>query len=144
MNSIKNNAMIKLGSLILATVFSLSALAISERNEAAVKDRTAPVAKVCLQGDDSCGAPVVAAATGPKSAEDIYNGSCAACHSTGAAGAPKLGDIAAWSPRLAKGMDVLYSNGINGINGMPPKGLCMSCSDDEIKATVEYMAENSK
>ena len=130
--------------LMIATVFSLSAYAISEKSEAAIKERTAPMAKVCLEGDDSCGAPVAAVSSGPKSAEEVYNGGCNACHATGAAGAPKFGDAGAWDARIAKGMDALYSNAINGFNGMPPKGLCMSCSDDELKAAVDYMVDNSK
>ncbi|WP_339669025.1 cytochrome c5 family protein [Dasania marina] len=144
MNNIKNNAIIKLSLLVLASVLSLSAYAISEKNLEAIKERTAPVAKVCLEGDDSCGSVVAAVASGPQSAEDVYNGSCMACHATGAAGAPKLGDTAAWAPRIAKGLDTLHNHALNGFNGMPPKGLCMSCSDDEIKATVDYIVENSK
>tara|TARA_R110000868_G_scaffold179802_4_gene420176 strand:- start:23077 stop:23511 length:435 start_codon:yes stop_codon:yes gene_type:complete len=143
-NNIKNNAIIKLSLLVLASVLSLSAYAISEKNLEAIKERTAPVAKVCLEGDDSCGSVVAAVASGPQSAEDVYNGSCMACHATGAAGAPKLGDTAAWAPRIAKGLDTLHNHALNGFNGMPPKGLCMSCSDDEIKATVDYIVENSK
>ena len=50
-----------------------------------------------------------------------------------------LGDAAAWEPRVAQGMDVLMANTINGINVMPPKGTCMACSDDELRAAVEYM-----
>ena len=144
MNNIKNSAIIKLGLLVLASVLSFSAYAVSEKSLEAIKERTAPMAKVCLEGDDSCGAAVAAVASGPKSAEDVYNGSCAACHGTGAAGAPKLGDAGAWAPRIAKGLDTLHNHALNGFNGMPPKGLCMSCSDDEIKATVDYIVENSK
>ena len=65
---------------------------------------------------------------------------------TGAAGAPKLGDAAAWAERIAKGNDVLYSNGINGIagTGMMAKGGCMGCSDEEINAAVDYMVAGSQ
>ena len=72
------------------------------------------------------------AAAEPKSGEQVYNGSCMACHATGAAGAPKLGDAAAWAPRIANGMDSLMTNATKGLNAMPPKGLCMSCSADEL------------
>jgi cytochrome c5 len=89
--------------------------------------------------------PIAAAApTGPRSGEDVYAGSCAACHDTGAAGAPKVGDIAAWNPRLDKGLETLFSNALNGFNAMPAKGMCMSCSDDEIKDAVTHMVDNSK
>ena len=61
----------------------------------------------------------------------------------GAAGAPKLGDKAAWEPRLAKGMDALYQSGIVGMPpAMPAKGLCMDCTDDEIRAIVDYMVNS--
>ena len=73
-----------------------------------------------------------------------YSMSCAACHASGAAGAPKLGDTGAWAPRIAQGMDALVSNAINGLNAMPPKGLCMTCSDADLKAAVEYMASQSQ
>ncbi len=113
-------------------------------DEDAILDRIKPVGDVCVEGQDcgSAAAPVVAA--GPRSGEDVYSTSCFACHGTGAAGAPKLGDAAAWAPRVAQGMDTLLSNAINGIKAMPPRGTCASCSDDEIKAAVEHMVNNSK
>ncbi len=80
----------------------------------------------------------------PRSGETVYNSNCMACHATGAAGAPKLGDAAAWAPRIAAGMATLMKNAINGLNAMPPKGLCMTCSDAEITAAVEYIVANSK
>jgi cytochrome c5 len=74
-------------------------------------------------------------------AETTYMISCFACHSTGAAGAPKVGsgNAAAWSSRLEKGMDTIVQNAIVGINNMPPKGLCFTCTDAEISALVQYM-----
>ena len=50
-------------------------------------------------------------------------------------------NVAAWSTRLAKGMNMLYSNAINGIGAMPAKGLCPTCSDEEIEIAVDYMLE---
>jgi cytochrome c5 len=76
--------------------------------------------------------------------EQIYKQSCQACHSTGAANSPKLGDKAAWAPRIATGMDALVASSINGKNVMPPKGTCMTCSDDDLKAAVEYMVSQSQ
>ena len=72
---------------------------------------------------------------------DKYNKSCAVCHATGAANAPKTGDAAAWEPRMAKGMDVLVASVSSGMNAMPPKGMCFDCSDDDYKALIEYMAK---
>jgi cytochrome c5 len=73
----------------------------------------------------------------------LYETACMACHASGAAGAPKVGDKAAWAPRLKKGADVLHANAIKGIGAMPPKGGA-SASDAEIKAAVDYMAAASK
>ncbi|MGB5339932.1 MAG: c-type cytochrome, partial [Gammaproteobacteria bacterium] len=92
-------------------------------------------------------ATMVAAATepaAPKSGEQIYNASCMACHATGAAGAPKLGDAAAWAPRIANGMSAMLANAIKGINAMPPKGLCMSCSDADLQAAIDYIVSKSR
>jgi cytochrome c5 len=69
-----------------------------------------------------------------------YDKSCKVCHATGAAGAPKTGDAAAWAPRLDKGMDVLVVSVSNGLNAMPPKGMCFDCSDADYAALIEYMS----
>ena len=71
--------------------------------------------------------------------QNIYQKSCQACHATGVAGAPKLGDKEAWAPRIAKGNDVLLSSVTNGLKAMPPKGTCMTCSEDELRAAIDYM-----
>jgi cytochrome c5 len=76
--------------------------------------------------------------------QQTYQTSCQACHSTGAAGAPKLGDKAAWAPRIATGVDAMLAVAIKGKNAMPPKGACMSCSDDDLKAAIEYMVSQSQ
>ena len=79
-------------------------------------------------------------------AEQKYMASCFACHSTGAAGAPKVGAgmMSDWEPRLEKGLDAVVANAVNGINAMPAKGLCFDCNEDDIRALVEYMLETSK
>ncbi len=78
-------------------------------------------------------------------AERTYMQSCFACHSSGAAGAPRVGNADDWAARIEKGMDTLVLNTINGLGGvMPAKGLCFTCSDDDLKAIVEYMVEKSK
>lgn len=69
-----------------------------------------------------------------------YTRTCAVCHATGAAGAPKSGVVSDWQPRLEKGMDVLLQNVSRGTGAMPPKGLCMDCSNDEFNALIKYMA----
>lgn len=83
-----------------------------------------------------------------RSGNAVYNGSCVACHGTGAAGAPKLGDKAAWATRIDQGLDTLVKHAIVGFQGktgvMPPRGTCGACSDVELKAAVEYMVSESK
>jgi cytochrome c5 len=73
-----------------------------------------------------------------------YRTACAACHMTGAAGAPKLGDKAAWAPRIKLGMDALVKNVITGKGAMPPKGGRPNLTDAQIKSTVAYMVGESK
>jgi cytochrome c5 len=112
-----------------------------------------PVGQVYIAGES--GAPDAAAAepaaaggeaaaAGPKSGEQVYQSNCIACHGTGAAGAPKMGDAAAWAPRIAKGIDALLNSATNGLNAMPPKGLCMACSQEELKGAIEYMTSKSQ
>ena len=111
--------------------------------DADIVDRIQKVGEVCVEGDEGCGAAPVTVASGGGNIEDQYNSGCAACHITGAAGAPKLGDLAAWEPRLAKGIDALYASAIQGMPpAMPPKGICGACSDDEVKALVDYMVSS--
>lgn len=69
----------------------------------------------------------------------IYDNYCSGCHATGGGGAPRYGDVGSWTPIVLKGMGVVYNNAIHGIAGMPAKGTCLSCSDDEIKQAVNYM-----
>lgn len=125
--------------MAMSVVFSVNAA----MDDDSISQRLKPVGKVCVEGDD-CGSAAAPAASGPRSGQDIFNTSCTACHSTGAMGAPKLGDAAAWAQRSAKGMDALIANAINGINSMPARGTCASCSDEEIAETVKYMVDGSK
>ena len=78
----------------------------------------------------------------------IYDVSCMACHAAGVAGAPKLGDKANWSPRIAQGNDTLYIHAIKGYQGkvgmMPPKGGNMSLKDEDVKVAVDYMVLQGK
>jgi cytochrome c5 len=70
-----------------------------------------------------------------------YQRSCFACHGTGAAGAPKVGDKEAWAPRLALGMDALVASVKKGKGVMPPMGLCQDCTDDDFKALINKMSK---
>jgi cytochrome c5 len=78
--------------------------------------------------------------------EAVYKKACISCHMTGAAGAPKLGDAAAWKARIAKGAAALVQSAITGVPGtaMMARGTCGTCSDEDIKAAVEYMVVQSR
>ncbi len=126
----------------------VSAPAVADSIEDEIEQRIKPVGQVCVQGED-CGdvatSAVASAGSGePRSGEDVYNTACTACHGTGAGGAPKIGDTAAWAERIAQGNDSLYEHAINGLNGMPAKGLCMDCSEEEIQVAVDFMVEKSQ
>lgn len=90
--------------------------------------------------------PAAAPAADSGKGKAIYDGTCFACHTTGAANAPKLGDAAAWGPRIAQGKDVLYKHALEGKPGtaMPPKGGRMDLADADVKAAVDYMVSQAK
>jgi cytochrome c5 len=133
---------------ILISCLCLILPSVAMTDDSAIAERIKKVGEVCIQGND-CGAAAasmqVAESSGGASAESNYNKSCATCHNVGVAGAPKMGDVAAWEPRIAQGMEVLYNHGINGMPpAMPAKGMCFSCSEDDIKALVDYMVSASQ
>lgn len=132
--------------IVMLLPLMASAIELSKDQRNAIEARIQPYSQICVAGDSSCAAGGAAVASGPRSGEEIYNGACMACHSTGAAGAPKVGDATAWSTRVAKGMDALYDSGVNGVagTGMIAKGGCADCSDEEIYAAVDFMVDNSK
>ena len=110
------------------------------------ESKPAPAAKPAVAAAAPAAAPAAAGAKGGDDAKGktVYEGTCVACHGTGAAGAPKAGDKAAWTPRLKTGMDALYASALKGKNAMPPKGGNMSLSDADIKAAVDYLTGLAK
>lgn len=74
-----------------------------------------------------------------KTGEQVYSGQCIACHGSGAAGAPKFGDTAAWAPRITQGFDALVHSALKGKNAMPAQG-GGDFSDYEISRAVVFMA----
>ncbi|MBO6703262.1 MAG: cytochrome c5 family protein [Pseudomonadales bacterium] len=110
-----------------------------------IVDRIKPVGEVCIEGHEcatAAAATIQVASSGGGDVQSNFNKSCATCHNAGVAGAPKVGDAAAWAPRIEKGMDTLYASTINGLPpAMPAKGMCFSCSDDDLRALVDYMVE---
>lgn len=102
----------------------------------AISERIKPVGGVYLEDKTAAAKPA-----GPRTGEQVYNGACVACHGSGVLGSPKFRDAALWGPRLKQGIATLQKHAINGINQMPPRGTCTDCSDDEIKAAIEYMTQ---
>jgi cytochrome c5 len=80
--------------------------------------------------------------TAERSGEEIYNSKCAGCHNSGVMGAPKYAALADWSSRIDLGLDKLTASAIAGKGGMPARGTCMDCTDNEIKVTVQYMLDS--
>jgi len=102
----------------------------------------APAQGAAAAGQEAAAAPAASGAA--VSGEEIYNKACVVCHAAGVAGAPKLGDKAAWEPRIAQGMDTLLHTAINGKGAMPPRGTCTTCSDEDLKAAIEYMVSKAQ
>ena len=134
--------------LALATLLAVPASAGSTPGDALddIRDRLAPFGSSCLEGDDACGAaasPVVETAVAPPeplSGQEVYDRFCFACHATGVAEAPLFQDAEQWAPRLEKGMDELLRTSNAGFGAMPPKGTCMTCSDDEMVNAIRYLS----
>ena len=115
----------------------------------AVAARIQPVGRIDFGGDAAKdGAPAAAGAAGapaaPADPKTVYATTCSACHAQSVAGSPKLGDKAAWAPRIKTGTDALVKSVIGGKGAMPPKGGNASLSDADVRATVEYMVSQSK
>lgn len=70
-----------------------------------------------------------------------YERACLACHGVRSA-APLTGFAPAWAPRLAKGADVLLAHARDGFNGMPAKGLCSDCTDDDLRGLTQFMSQS--
>ena len=109
-----------------------------------VAERLKPVGEICKVGEPCAVAVTISATDQQRSAESIYQTGCLACHQSGVGGAPKIGDTEQWSKRMEQGLELVYEHAIKGFNTMPAKGLCADCSDDEIKAVVDYMLEGSR
>lgn len=108
----------------------------NKMHQAVVAERIKPAGEVNV-------ASANAAPAAPKSGDEVYTASCASCHGTGALGAPKSGDKAAWNARMSNGIDGLTTNAVNGIGAMPPKGGAAALSDDEVRAAIEHMLKES-
>jgi cytochrome c5 len=117
---------------------------------AEVRKNIAPFAQVAIAGKDNSALAALSSPAGagpvvnvPTTGEQAFKEVCSACHSTGVNGAPKIGDKAAWGPRIAQGKDTLYKDAIAGKGNMPPKG-GTTWPDATIRMTVDYMVSLNK
>lgn len=126
-----------------------------EDYQASAEDRIRPLSQVYLPGEEHAApepvvevaepvAPVATVLTGPQ----VYNEACIACHGSGIGGAPRLGDAAAWAPRIGQGISLLRERAIVGYQGstgyMPPKGARVDLSDQEVNDAVDYMVAEAQ
>src|SRR5688572_31193414 len=130
--------------------------------QASAHERIRPFGQVAVAGEDNAAlairqtaVPVAGGAPGagagvaaPMDGKSVFDAACAACHGTGIAGAPKIGDKAAWAPRIAQGAATLEQHAIEGFQGqaglMPAKGGRTDLSDDAVRAAVEYLAAQGR
>jgi cytochrome c5 len=125
-------------------------------SDKSVAERLAPVAKLAVDPNapppaPAAPAPTPVAAAAPAAKADgagagkaTYDATCAVCHNAGVAGAPKMGDKAAWAPRIKQGVDALHNSALKGKGAMPPKGGNASLSDAAVKAAVDYLVAAAK
>ena len=109
----------------------------------AIEKRIAPVGQVCLEAQD-CAQEVKIVASiqgGMRSGKEVYDTACTTCHAIALAGAPKFGDRVSWGERANEDLDHLVETVINGLGGMPPMGMCMNCSQEELTNAVQYMLD---
>jgi cytochrome c5 len=132
-------------------VQSLAVLAVAAIVQGCEKQAPAPIPKAATpppaaRSDQAAPAPAASGAAAPATGEDSYRKACASCHDQGVAGAPRLGDKAAWEPRIKQGLDALYTVGLKGKPGtaMMPKGGNPSLSDADVKAAVDHMVTKAR
>ncbi len=124
---------------LIIIFFCSNALAMGSKpkgDDEALASRIQPVAKLELAPATGSGPK------GAKSGEEIVKAVCASCHQTGVAGAPKIGDKAAWAPRLGQGLEGLLKSALAGKNAMPPKGGA-DVTDNELGRAIVFMTNKS-
>ena len=109
--------------------------------ENSVLERIKPVGEVRIDTSTQVASAEIVE-TAVRSGEEIYNSKCAGCHTSGVMGAPKFASLEDWAPRVGLGLEKLTLSAIAGKGGMPAKGTCMDCTDNDIKITVQYMLDS--
>ncbi|WP_027996740.1 c-type cytochrome [Simplicispira psychrophila] len=144
----------KRSSLLAVAVLSLFLAACGEKTATPTPaPAPAPVAPAPAPAETPPPAPAAQAPAAAVAVADnakgksVYNKTCALCHGSGVAGAPKVGDKADWGPRVAQGKDTLYKHATEGFTGakgmMPARGGSTTLTDDDVKAAVDFMADQS-
>ena len=109
--------------------------------ENSVLERIKPVGEVRIDTSTKVASAEIVE-TAVRSGEEIYNSKCAGCHTSGVMGSPKFASLEDWAPRVGLGLEKLTLSAIAGKGGMPAKGTCMDCTDNDIKITVQYMLDS--
>ncbi|GIS74653.1 MAG: c-type cytochrome [SAR86 cluster bacterium] len=128
--------------IALALAFATLGLGASEAKKA-IEKRIAPVGQVCVEGQDCAQEVNVVSSSlgGMRSGKEVYDAACTTCHAIALAGAPRFGDRLSWGERANEDLDKLVETVTNGLGGMPPMGMCMDCSQEELSDAVQYMLD---
>ena len=130
--------------LFIALPLALATLGLgASEAKKAIEKRIAPVGQVCVEGQD-CAQEVnlVSSSSGVmRSGKEVYDTACTTCHAIALAGAPRFGDRLSWGERSNEDLDHLVETVTNGLGGMPPMGMCMDCSQEELTDAVQYMLD---
>ena len=140
-------AIIAIVAIIFAIkIFFDSAVKVSPIYTQTTDEIIKPIGSVYLEGEID----ITKVAAAPKKSvkaragKEIYANTCATCHATGVAGAPKYSNKADWSTRTKQGINGLLKVAIQGKGAMPPRGTCSNCSDDELKGAINYILDSIK
>ncbi len=147
-SSLKQLLIVIPGAILAITlIIALFAKSLSgSKPEAAESATTEAASKVEANIQPVATVELASADAGPhvdKSGEEVVKAVCSGCHGGGLMGSPKLGDSAAWAPRIAQGYDTLVKNAINGVRSMPAKGGNPALTDGEIANAVAFMANGA-
>jgi len=132
----KLTRLIALVSVVLLLGGSAFALAINDE----IRERIKPEGNVNVAGE----ARERTEERADRPGDEVYAAACAACHDSGAAGAPRTGRSGEWADRLEQDMETIYDHAINGIGAMPAKGGCSGCSEEEVRNATDYMIAESE
>lgn len=147
---IKKWLQMSLCRVVFLSLCSMSMYASDDLNRQQIQERIKPVGQVRLQAQAvnvstaAINNKVIAQDEKSGAGQDTYERFCIVCHRDGLAGAPKFQDVNDWKPRMSgKTIDDLVTSSINGLNAMPPKGTCSECSEEDLKAAIQYMLPKS-